>query len=386
MTKSNNNTPQWLKNIQDESWLPELFISGTAIYFLSSFMIYLDHSFEWFHFFGFRNTESLKVILALSIGTTILQTMLTLHFFLRGLWVGWIGMSYCFPNGAINSNLNYRNKFKTDSKSLGKPIDIILKLEYICSSLFSFSFIVAFSFIGLFLCYFSFNLMIRSTVILSTGFLYESFIGYSISIILGLFTILLFIDLLTLGGLKRMRYVNKLYYYPYKILYFPALIFLYENSLNIFISNNGKFRVYLLSAVFLIIGTTTNYHKYACYADLPCFSEPTYFAQAHIDNQREDHFLILDWSFESAFVTNKLRIFSTLNQLENYTYTINKEEVYPKWIKYRHPLTKQLGKISSVPLDHFNKGPIELHINGEHAAHWREGTYKWEKTFNFIKE
>ncbi|MCH2023587.1 MAG: hypothetical protein MK207_14010 [Saprospiraceae bacterium] len=386
MSKSTNNTPEWLKNIQNESWLPELFISGTAIYFLSSFMVYLDHSFDLFRFFGFRLTESIKVIFALSIGATILQTMLILHFFLRGLWVGWIGISYCFPNGSINSNLNFRNKFKTDSKNFVKPIDIILKLEYICSSLFSFSFIVAFSFIGFFICYFCFNLILRSTFILSTSFFYESFFGYSLSLILGLFTILLFLDLFTLGGLKKIRYLNKLYFYPYKILYFPALIFLYENSLNIFISNNGKLRVTLLSAVFLIIGTTTNYHKYACYANLPCFSEPSYFAQNHIDDQREDHTLILNWSFESTFVTNNLRIFSTLNELESYTYIINKKEIFPKWIKYKHPITKQIGKISSVPLENFNKGPIELIISGEHAAHWRKGTYKWEEKFDFIKE
>ena len=134
------------------------------------------------------------------------------------------------------------------------------------------------------------------------------------------------------------------------------------------------------------IGTFQNYSKYAHYAGLPFAGTPSYFTHTHIDELRNDHFLVFEWSFESLYLDKNLKIFSTRDEPEKYSYTINNVAFTPEWIPTKHPTTKQLGKTSVIQLDSIEKGIVELIIKGETKAHWREGNFKWEKKFSFIKE
>ena len=92
-------TPSWLKEIQNNSWSPEILISGLTITFI---FVMNNHIHNFFAMliqdFGrmiIPNTAHLFFIIALNI----IKVVLLFHLLMRGLWTGLIGLSYVYPDG-----------------------------------------------------------------------------------------------------------------------------------------------------------------------------------------------------------------------------------------------------------------------------------------------
>lgn len=255
--------PKWLKKTQHNSWEPEIFISGIVLYGLLQLPAYLQEFLFYFKREVFGLSSDIDNLIG--ILTTGIQWMtfgLILHLFFRGIWIGLVGLSYVFPKGIDHERLNYKGKFKNKITLVPDFTNQIIKLEKISSSIFSISYLI-------FMCILSCYVFLAITIILPlylflllTDYTWAD-IAYNITlqktvnfyaiamVILG--CIYLF-DFMTLGALKRIRIVNKVYYPLYVFMSAITFSSLYRNIYYILISNFKRWKV--MSFLVLFAGIT----------------------------------------------------------------------------------------------------------------------------------
>jgi len=256
--KNNKNTffSEWLEKLQQESWQLELLISGLALYgvfesrsLLIDFQSYINlYTEDTFH------DVLIMFYRVLWVGWRIFLINLLIHIVLRGLWIGAIGLRYV--SGDIDfEKLNYSNLFTTYlKKRIGSYDSFIEKLEKICSILFAytfllfllfFSFILYFSFIGLF------QTLLESFF---PDFQYQAFFGLFVIVYL-LLGLIVFIDLISLGGFKRIKEksVSKAYFVIYRVVSILTLSFLYRPILYNFLDQKYTKRLFFFSIPYILI-------------------------------------------------------------------------------------------------------------------------------------
>ena len=125
----------WLENLQRNSWEPEVIISGITLAFLFAFpskiyevCAYLNQEV------GIGFAFSILLVFYLTSIISVFKIFFVVHLSLRFIWTGLLGLSYAFPQGAINEKL-----FKIgQSYNYQKPSDMVLRLEKICSMTFAY--------------------------------------------------------------------------------------------------------------------------------------------------------------------------------------------------------------------------------------------------------
>ena len=83
-------------------------------------------------------------IWALIFTIQVLIYSFTAYLFFRGFWVGILGLSSVFPEGINYNKLNFQHWFTLDSNKYNFK-KLIITVDKICSSIFSFSFLLSFS-------------------------------------------------------------------------------------------------------------------------------------------------------------------------------------------------------------------------------------------------
>lgn len=146
-----NLIPKWLTKIQNNSWEPEIIISGFSIAFffilpkyIYNFTAMLIQDFGADAFLSFVQYAIMIFII------TSLKVLFIGHLILRGLWTGLVGLSYVFPNGVKKELLEKDLKNHT----FKKPIDLVIEIEKICSLIFSFAFLIILNLIKIMMFYF----------------------------------------------------------------------------------------------------------------------------------------------------------------------------------------------------------------------------------------
>ncbi len=139
MTSQENKTPDWLTKIQNNSWEPEIIISGFSIAFFFLLPKYIYN----FTAMLIQDLGANVILSTVQYGlmtfiVTSLQVLFTGHLVLRGLWAGLVGLSYVFPNGVRKENL----KKELRDSDFKKPIDLVIEVEKVCSLIFSFAFTI----------------------------------------------------------------------------------------------------------------------------------------------------------------------------------------------------------------------------------------------------
>jgi len=245
---------EWLEKLQQESWQLELLISGFALYGIWESHDYLYYLNDYINAnsTGFVN-GALDILLSiLMIGWAIFFTNLLVHIILRGLWIGAIGLRYV--SGDIEySELNY-SEIITDhlKKSVGDFDDYIERLEKLSSIIFSYTFLLFFLFLSFLLLVVEFLVIMFAIGHFFLGSSTEqNSIGVVIMGVLGLifFLLLIFIvvDVITLGGLKRIKEptISKIYLFFYKIFSLLSLSRIYRPILYNFLDNKFTKRLFL---------------------------------------------------------------------------------------------------------------------------------------------
>ncbi|MGJ8715466.1 MAG: hypothetical protein ACSHXG_10210 [Maribacter stanieri] len=257
------NFKKLLDKLQQESWQLELIISGFAIYGL----------------FAAYEPIELKVAAGTVAGTDefglfwaviliccqIFTFNLVVHVLLRGLWIGAIGLRYV--SGDINySTLNYSEKFTSYLKrKVGSFDQYIANLETYCSIIFAVSFLMIFYVIGFFSVIFSLILITQSfelLIFLPKWVIRIIILALVIPFLLS--SIVVFIDFLGQGILKKKKWISTIYFPIYWVFSKLTLSFLYRPLTYNFLDNKlGKRLSFILLPIYILIAiiTSLNYQN-----------------------------------------------------------------------------------------------------------------------------
>lgn len=248
---------EWLEKLQQESWQLELLISGFAIFGIYSARTLITD------FYFFRENEyfgEIGVIIGLvgyifKTGWLIFFLNLIIHVILRGLWIGAIGLRYVSQEIDYDS-LGYSEIFTSFlKKKVGTYDDFIERLEKICSVLFAFTFLLFLLFTSLMIFILQTFLFVLIGTKLDPG---NSYLMGMLSLVATFYFLLgclVCIDLVTLGGFKKIKekHISGLYFYLYRYFSFVTFSFLYRPLLYNFIDNNYTRKLFYLSIPYIFI-------------------------------------------------------------------------------------------------------------------------------------
>ncbi|WP_225035477.1 hypothetical protein [Winogradskyella sp. SM1960] len=254
-----------LDRLQEESWQLELLISGFAIFGLFSAYPNLEIAYQ--HTQNENNAFFMMVLVVALSACSILIFNLLFHVLLRGLWIGALGLRYV--SGDIDyDTLNYSKKFNTYLKDKVGSFDrYIGRLENYCSIIFAISFLLIFYMLAI-------ALTIGSIVFVLTIFIDDhsfSDISTYFGIVLLVFLItgmlLTFFDFITLGFLKKKKWISKIYFPIYWCFSFITLSFLYRPLVYNFLDHKfGKRLSFFLVPIYItLIWITSLYYNQSNY-------------------------------------------------------------------------------------------------------------------------
>ena len=250
--------PDWLDELQQKSWEPEILLSGIVLYGMFQAPELLDNFLAYARLNLYSNFSDLdNLVTLLKIAFYWLTLGLILHLISRGIWVGMVGLSFTFPNGIDKEKLKMRSRFQEKVDRIPPIEQIIINLEKLCSSLFSISFMMFMMVIGGYLFFLitvfvpllSLYSFVEQKTIDSDIQLYLTIYVYTV---LGIGTIGLF-DFITLGLLKRIKWVSTIYYPIHRIISILSLSRFYRPIYFTLITNYNKWKVGLFLLFFVVM-------------------------------------------------------------------------------------------------------------------------------------
>lgn len=249
---------EWLEQLQMESWQLELLISGLALFgiyegrsLITEFQYFIDYEIGG----GVAGPLFSFMSAVLVVGWRIFFINLLIHVILRGLWIGTIGLRYV--SGEIDYDaLHYSDRFTNFlKKKVGPYDDFIEWLEYICSVLFAYTFLLFLFFLSGML-YFIWIPIVTMGVeqLTGNGSTTQFFFGIFIISYL-IFGLIVFLDFITLGGFKKIKepMVSKVYMVIYRFFSTITLAFLYRPLFYNFIDNKSTRRLFYFSFPYIIL-------------------------------------------------------------------------------------------------------------------------------------
>ncbi len=239
-----SNFKQLLNRLQEDSWQLELLVSGFAIFGLFYAFDAINQLSIDTYVEGNNFRTTMYQVASLSI--VILLFNLILHVVLRSLWIGALGLRYV--SGDIHiSDLHYSPKFtRYLTKKVGSFDNYIETLEKLSSLMFAISFLLVFYLLSLVLVFLLFAFLVNKafdSFPLSWDWVRE--ISISLFVLGGLFTL---IDFITLGMLKKNKWISAIYFPFYYVFSFFTLSFLYRPLFYNLIDNrfSRRFVIFLL--------------------------------------------------------------------------------------------------------------------------------------------
>lgn len=140
----------WIQELSNQSWNLEFVVSGAAI-FSTSFLPELTDQAIASYFENYQLTNDLPdqlfPILAYSFAkssTYLLIITFVLHFIIRAFWIALVGLRAVFPQGINFENIPNTNKELSEiyKKKFGSLDGFIVRLDKICSQIFSIAFVL----------------------------------------------------------------------------------------------------------------------------------------------------------------------------------------------------------------------------------------------------
>lgn len=309
--KSRKNLIEWLNNLQQESWQLELVISGFAIFLLMGV---------------YEPLGDLRNVLARTMASTdgniylvipylvlqgawfVLFVNLLIHVLFRGLWISTIGLRYV--SGDIDyEQLRLSNRF---SRFLGRRIGnfdrYIERLERLCSIIFAFTFLIVFMLLSLGL-YGAFVLVVLDSI---TDFIKNNLgvFGEVLALIIIIFmllaTFLYFLDFITLGWVKRKRWLSRFYFPIYRFMGWVTLANFYRPLYYNLIDNKfGRWVGFLLVpyVLFAAVASSLNIQGFQ-YFPKKERNNPAFLNTRVYEDQRDDESWYSWPTIPSKYISN----------------------------------------------------------------------------------
>jgi hypothetical protein len=189
-----DNRPEWLRGMEQESWNMELVISGAAI-FLASFLpsevallrnaylenLTLDEDFRKVLF-------PLLAFSFLKVTAWLLLLTFVLHFGLRAFWVGLVGLHTVYTGGIRYERLPWITDVTREQmrQRFGTLSDYMLRLDKICNLVFSIAFLFALFSLAIGFAYFIVFFALEMLPVLIEDRRTAKYLGYAILSIMAL--------------------------------------------------------------------------------------------------------------------------------------------------------------------------------------------------------
>ena len=301
---------KWLNKLQRESWELELLVSGFSIFLLLGALKSLRDA-----------KASVSLASQYSEGDNILTfgyaflvaacffiiINLILHVLLRGIWISTIGLRYV--SGDIDfDSLRLAPKFDRLLRKKVTGFDrYILNLEKICSVLFAFTFLLVFMLMSLVLYIVFFMFLTNHAlqkILLYLPAALEDLLVFIVAGGLFFMGVIYFIDFITLGFLKRIKWFSHIYRPIYRFMSLITLSFLYRPIYYNLIDNKfGRIAGYLLAPYFLFLAyiALLNVHSHIWFPDTAGTAQ---MYNKHYDDLSDGTSLIKTGSLPSRFVRN----------------------------------------------------------------------------------
>ncbi|MGB0390007.1 MAG: hypothetical protein ACPGD5_00450 [Salibacteraceae bacterium] len=261
-----NSKSSWLKQVAQQSWEPELLISGIAIYATSQIPGFLEAAYQTYSYdfqidsdFATRGLPSIAFA-AFSASVSILRFFFIFHFLIRAFWVGLIGLNSVYTKGIQYDRLENSDLYKIKIKKiLGSKDEIPISIDRIASTLFSLAFSIAIMIAAIGFMYVVFFILLISLKSLLSAETYSSVsevVSISISVLFSILGIVLIIL-----NLKKFRNHPKVANLQFKLGYyvtgaiFPFVYKPITYVLLTFKSNISKTRFAVGMTIFFIVFT-----------------------------------------------------------------------------------------------------------------------------------
>jgi len=250
--------PRWLQRTQENSWEPEILISGIVLLALTQVPRLLDDlllSLEIWTF-NFSGNVDDKLFGLLKAATYWLILMLIVHLTLRSIWLSFVGLSYAFPNGINFDKLRFQPSMNQKLQNYQGFEGSVMRLERICSMIYSIAFLLVMATISA-LVYFTVMTVVAVIFVhlfqedLSTDSALDQVMTFIV-----IFTGLPYlIDFLTLGSLKRIRWFWRIYRPIYLFMSVITFASLYRGIYYGLVSNINRW--ILITGLLIFISFTT---------------------------------------------------------------------------------------------------------------------------------
>lgn len=270
---------KWLRKLERESWQLELLVSAFTIFLLIEAAGVFSDFFDSLPYKYNLNVSLLAFIYIfiglLGLSLKALTVFLIVHLLLRGFWIGAIGLRSVQSTLDI-SKLNY-SPFFTDklSRRIISLDDLVIRLDEICSVIFSFSFLfismlLAF---GLYLLFFgSTALILLSIAEFTAGWLSTAFAILATSSLIAILTtgLIYLIDYFTLGFFKKFKVLGRIYYPIYRF-YSIITISAISNSIYYYLISKFSKRkiriIYLIVSIIFLFNWIINYDQFQYFTE-----------------------------------------------------------------------------------------------------------------------
>ncbi len=336
MEDKKNHIGDWLDQLQRESWNLELLVSGFSIFLLiqaSEGMLWvLDYVNLHIALSGNMEGVLRTFIITLILASWILTFNLIVHVFLRGFWIGTIGLRSVQSNIDLDK-LGYSAYFTEKLKKRVPSLDHLLeRLDTLSSVIFAFTFLVVFMMFSMFLFFsalslFTYVFIFGLSELIST----ESDLGIrlfnviKITVLFSLFLgLIYFIDTLSLGFFKRYKWVSKIYFPIYRVIGVITMAGIYRSIYYSLINRFSKNKIRIALGVYLIMFFLIPFFKFDQYIFYPDNSGEFEIRNNDYDDLREDDKFIRRASIPSQII---------------------KGDYLPLFIKYQVKDNSVLGKI-----------------------------------------
>jgi len=303
-----NSFVKWLEMLQQESWQLELLISGFAIFLLAAAYDDLDSLNYQLKILNTGSTYFGTLMLAFQVlmgAWYVLMINLVLHVLLRGLWISTIGLRYV--SGEIDFELlNFAPRFEKFLKKRIVSFDwYIQRLEQLCSIVFAFTFLIIFVLISLGL--YTIGIVILGIAIsrVSQGE-FNGWNGLLIPMIILylLGGVIYFVDFITLGWIKKRKFLSKIYYPIYRFFSMITFSAVYRPLYYNLIDNRFGRKVVLFLIPYLLILTLISSMRFEMQSYLPSQRENLGLKNGIYDDSWDGSYLVSEASIGSKYVSN----------------------------------------------------------------------------------
>jgi len=357
----------------------------------------------------------------LLLGSVVLMCNLILHVFIRGFWVGTVGLRSVQEKINIDE-LGYSKFFTEKLKERVASLDKILeRLDTLASVIFSFTFLVVFMFLSLFLYF----LVVSLFSYLVNTFIHENLADGTLKTILENIAVIIvivwlvmgiayMIDTLSLGFMKKFQKVSKIYFPVYKIIGVITLAGMYRSIYYSLINRFSKNKIRIALGFYTLLFVLLPFMKYDQYIYYPDNGTSIKLNDLVYDDTRADEGNIWHASIPSKFVKESfiplfiryrtqhntmieescpdwkplkkdgfnsgIQINSSGVKMGNasisesnpeealeclskfYTVSIDSIKLDAEYYLYRHPNNKERGIITIIDSDNLSRGKHEIDI------------------------